>query len=515
MSRIHDAVVVGSGFGASMAAYELVHGGLDVVMVERGDWVPRGPESWAPEGSVDLTAFYERDDPYRVRRGGNGPTVGAYRCVGGPSVFFGGVTIRFREADFAVAPEIVGDSGAAWPLRYDDLEPYYTRAERILEVAGESGADPTEPPRSAPFPRRLNELSETSQRIGAAATALGLAPFRLPLAISYEASSGRRACVACTTCDTFACAIGAKNDLATQVLPDLLARGLDLRVRTVATRILAEAGRVRGVECVDAATGRREELRAETVFLSAGALASPHLLLASGLERENPAGGLVGRHLMRHCNAIVFGVFPRQPNPRRQFHKQLAVHDLYFGHESVREPPGKLGSIQQLQTPPIGLVKHELPRLLAPFAGPVVEHLTGLLVMAEDQPRLDNRVDVDWSQRDAFGLPQLTIDHRYTRRDLRARDALVGQAKRILRRAGAPLSYVHRIKTFSHAVGTVRFGEDPASSVLDPWCGFRGVENLYVVDASFMPTSAGLNPSLTISANALRVGAAVATGVRA
>jgi choline dehydrogenase-like flavoprotein len=142
---------------------------------------------------------------------------------------------------------------------------------------------------------------------------------------------------------------------------------------------------------------------------------------------------------------------------------------------------------------------------LGPFVGPVIEHMTGLLVMAEDQPRATNGVAIDWSARDRFGLPTLTIEHRYTERDLAARDALLGQSKKVLRGAGAAFVYVHQIKTFSHAVGTARFGPDPATSVLDPSCAFRGAENLYVVDASFMPTSAGLNPSLTISANALRV----------
>jgi choline dehydrogenase-like flavoprotein len=215
---------------------------------------------------------------------------------------------------------------------------------------------------------------------------------------------------------------------------------------------------------------------------------------------------------MRHCNSIVFGVFPDRPNPRGQFHKQVGIHDFYFGHAGVPGPTGKLGSIQQLATPPAGLVREELPRALGPFVGPALDHLTGLLVMAEDQPQPGNHVRVDWQARDTYGLPELTVEHHYTARDARARAALVHQSKRVLRRAGAPVSYVHQIKTFSHAVGTVRFGADPETSVLDEDCRFRGVDNLHVVDASFMPTSAGLNPSLTISANALRVGAAIARG---
>ena len=215
---------------------------------------------------------------------------------------------------------------------------------------------------------------------------------------------------------------------------------------------------------------------------------------------------------MRHCNAIVFGVFPSRPNPRRQFHKQIGIHDFYFGHQEVREPAGKLGSIQQLSTPPVGLIRDDLPQVVGPLIGPAVDHLTGLLVMAEDQPQPGNHVRIDWRVRDRYGLPQLNIEHHYSQRDQLARKVLVRHSKRILRRAGAPASYVHRIKSFSHAVGTVRFGSDPATSVLDENCRFRGIANLHVIDASFMPTSAGLNPSLTISANALRVGHAISHG---
>jgi choline dehydrogenase-like flavoprotein len=137
---------------------------------------------------------------------------------------------------------------------------------------------------------------------------------------------------------------------------------------------------------------------------------------------------------------------------------------------------------------------------------PVIGHTTGLLAMAEDQPQAANRVRVEWDVRDRFGLPRLAVEHQYTKRDREARVALTRPAKQVLRRAGAQFSYVHEVKTFSHALGTVRFGSDACTSALDEWCRFRGAENLHVVDASFMPTSAGVNPSLTIAANALRVG---------
>jgi len=493
-----------------MTAHTLVNAGKKVLMLERGDWVPRGPQNWAANASVDLTPFYSMESPYRILAGGNKDTMGAYSCVGGPSVFYGGVSLRFREADFQIDAEIAGGSNARWPYQYADLESYYARAEKILNVAGAAQTDPTEPFRSSPYPQQLNALSHTSQMIGNAAAALGWRPFRLPLAINYSLNYERSPCVACTTCDTFACAVQAKNDLATCVLPPLIASGLELKTNTVVTRLVHEAGQLTMVECFDKAASQKINYQAKVFVLAAGALGSPHLLLASDLQNLNPGGHTVGRYLMRHCNAIVFGFFPRRPNPAKQFHKQLGIHDFYFGHPSIKKPSGKLGSMQQLQTPPVGLVQAHLPKPLGQWLSPAVEHLTGLLVMAEDQPEYDNHVSIDRGRTDRFGLPQLTVTHHYTRRDVAACNALIKKARQILRKAGAIFFYTHQIKTFSHAVGTVRMGKDPNTSALDEFCQFRGVKNLYVVDGSFMPTSAGLNPSLTISANALRVGEHIA-----
>jgi choline dehydrogenase-like flavoprotein len=506
LQTIYDTIIIGSGFGGSLVAHVLVNAGLNVLMLERGDWVRRGPHNWEPDATVDLTPFYTTETPYRVLAGGNKAMMGIYSSVGGPSVFYGGVSMRFREADFAFAPEIVGDSSARWPYAYADLEPYYTRAEQILNVAGEAGRDPTEPYRSAPYPQSLNELSHTSRMIEQGARRLGLHPFRLPLAINYSNHHEQAQCIACSTCDTFACAIQAKNDLATCVLPDLIRKGLQLQANTVVTRLVAEDNRILAVECYDKQSGEKCRYHAKLFILSAGALGSPHLLLASDLQRLNPAGHVIGHYLMRHCNAIVFGFFPRQPNNPKQFHKQLGIHDFYFGHPTIKRPQGKLGSMQQLQTPPVGLVHATLPKPLGQLLGPAVEHLTGLLVMAEDQPQYNNHVAIDWSKLDHFGLPQLTILHHYTQRDYAACRALIRKAKMILRKAGALFFYIHKIKTFSHAVGTIRMGNDAKTSALDSFCQFRGVPNLYVIDGSFMPTSAGLNPSLTISANALRAG---------
>jgi choline dehydrogenase-like flavoprotein len=500
----YDAVVVGSGFGGAFSALPLVEAGWRVAMVERGGWVERGPANWAPDGAFTLTEHYPADSAYRVRRGRGWTTQRLCTCVGGPSVFYGGASFRFRERDFAADPAIAGESGAAWPIGYADLEPFYTAAEDLLGVAGSTGEDPTEPPRSAPYPHPPAPLAEPSRRIAGAARALGLRPFRIPLAISGPA------CVACTTCDAFACAVGAKNDVATRVIPALLAGGLELLPGTVVARVLVERGRAAGVRCVDRRTGEARELRAGVVLLAAGALATPHLLLASGLERANPAGDAVGRFLMRHCNAMTYGVFRRRPDPGRAHHKQIALHDYYWGDSAPDAPPGKLGNLQQVMTPPAGLLAHVLPRPLARVLAPALDHLTGLLSVAEDQPGPENRVTVDAAASDAFGLPALRVTHRYSRRDLAARAALVRRARRILRHAGASATVTWRVTTFSHAVGTVRMGSDERTAPIDAAGAYRGVDGLFVVDGSVMPTSAAVNPSLTIAANALRMGTLLA-----
>ena len=502
--RSFDAVVIGSGFGGSMAARVLIEAGWSVLMLERGDWVERSARSWSADAVGPLTPHYSTESPYHLKDDRGDTKVGAFHCVGGPSVFYGGVAFRFRAEDFEHDPEIAGSSAACWPFTYSAIEPYYSEAERILGVAGESGIDPTEPSRSMPYPQASTELAPISRRIERAAQELGCRPFRLPLAINHASSTGRNSCIRCGTCDGYACAIAAKNDVATVVVRPLVEQGLHLRPNTVVTRLIASGGRVTEVQAVDRLSGTELRYRAGTVILAAGAIASPHLLLASGLQRLNPAGHVVGRYLMRHYNQVVFGIFPQPPNPAGTFHKQLGIHDFYFGHPSLSRPRGKLGGIQQLATPPVGLVKGQLPRPLGAVCAPWVDHLTGLLVIAEDQPQYDNRVLLDGGATDRFGLPRLHVTHRYSPRDISAGRALSGRAQAILRRAGAWAFYRHRIGTLSHAVGTARMGLDPRTSAVDHDCRFRGLENLYLVDGSVMPTSAGVNPSLTIAANALR-----------
>jgi hypothetical protein len=235
------------------------------------------------------------------------------------------------------------------------------------------------------------------------------------------------------------------------------------------------------------------------VILAAGTLATPHLLLASNLARLNPAENSVGRYLTRHRNAVVFGVFGRQPNTDHTFDKQIALLDLYE----------KAGSIQQM-TPPGGLVKAYLPRGMREAGARLIAHSSGLLVIAEDQPRRTNGVGIDWVNTDKFGLPTLNVSHTYSRRDEAVAATLICAAKAVMREAGALFTWIHRIESFTHALGTVRMGSDRSTSPLDEFGRYRGLDNLYVVDGSALPRSGALNPSLTIAANALRIGSALA-----
>ena len=505
-----DVVVIGSGFGGAMAAHVLISRGRDVVVLERGPWPVHPAVAAAPRTVRELDPFFSMQLAFKTRAGGNGALPGQHPNVGGPSLYFAAVSSRFREADFEPAPEIVGDSAADWPYRYTDIEPFYSEAEQLLGIAGPAQGGVTEPYHSRAYSQPLTPLAPTARRLHDAATRLGLRPFRLPLAINFTRENGREPCAACPYCDGFACLIGAKNDIASRIMPRLLRGGLRIEANTAATRLWQRNGRAYAVDAVHTRSGETIRVHAETVILAAGSLASPALLLASGFEHLNPAGDLVGRYLMRHCNAHVFGIFPRTDHDEREFHKQLGIDDFYFGHPSITTPDGKLGSIQQMATPWVALVM--APRRLGPVIAPLLHHVTGFLCIAEDQPQRDNRVVADIAQPDPYGGPGFRAEYRNSKRDFAARAALLGQAKVILREAGARLFFKWPIRTFSHAVGTLRMGRDPRTSVLDEWGGYRGVENLFVTDGSVMPTSAGMNPSLTIAANALRTSRHITDG---
>ncbi len=487
-SDYYDAVVVGSGFGGSLTAYILAKAGLQTVLVERGGWAQRDELDWN-QREILLKQRYRSKAPLLVKQYGavDYEPLFSNEVVGGLSVFYGGASLRLRKTDFA-----------AWPIDYEELEPFYSQAEQLLMVHGESGADLDGPPRSQPYPKPSPLLSPPAERIYKAAKRLGYAPFKIPLAINFT-DPGRRLCIKCNTCDGFPCRIEAKNDLSVTVLKRAQEFGLEIVAGAIVAELQADRGKVDRVVFVGKESKERFSVGAGIVLVGAGALHSPGLLQRSGLGSDHR---FFGRCLMRHCNAVASYLFPRATNPDNLFHKQLCFTDFY---EDLRPAHGTaVGVIQDIYTPSPDVLYHYAPSGLKRLASLASRRIQNLLCIAEDEPQLNNRVSLA-SERDEYGLQIVKADHAYSVRDMERRDYLVRRAKRVLRAAGGLVSFTHDIDTFSHAVGTLRFGNDKDESVLDSNCRLRGTDNVFVVDGSFMPTSGGVNPSITIAANALRV----------
>lgn len=499
-SGAYDAVVIGSGLGGAFAAHALTGAGARVLVLERGRRAHRDLDDWNPRRILIEPRY--RASSLRVRQGAGRDDppeeLPVNEVVGGKSVFYGAAALRFRPADFD-----------RWPISYEDLEPWYGEAERLLGVHGTAGADPAEPPRSGPYPYASPPFAAPAERIHAAGRRLGLRPFPLPLAINFTNDTAPR-CVRCDTCDGFPCRIEAKNDAAGLLRAAEAGGRLTVAPGVSVRRLRVERDRITGVEAVVREEGggepREECWSAPLVVLAAGAIGTPAILLRSGLDRAE-GGRAVGRFLMRHCNAVTAGLFPFPTNPERVFHKQVCFTD---GYED--RPDGfAAGVIQDIYTPAPEVVRYfagGAARLLLP--GPVVARLQSLICITEDEAQEENRVALT-GEKDESGMERVEVRHRYRKSDRERLRRLTRRARRILRSAGALATRVWPIRSFSHAVGTARMAASPAEGPLDPAGRFRGIGNLVVTDGSAFPSSGGVNPSLTIAANALRIASALPT----
>ena len=493
-----DVVIIGSGVGGGCIAHVLAPTGARIVILERGSRLPREMRNWDPE-AVYADAAYKSDERW-VDGTGRSFRPGQFYYVGGHTKVFGATMFRFRREDF-LAMEHAGGLSPAWPIDYETLEPYYARAERLFGVHGEAGADPTEPPRSGPYPHPPLRHNPVIAALAERLRAQGLRPFPMPSSVQDHEGG---ACVRCNTCDGFPCRLGAKGDAETRLIDPVLEHdNVALRTEAQVVRLRADAG---GRRVVAAELADGTEVQGDLFVLAAGAVNSAAILLRSAHARHAHglanASGMVGRHYMNHNCTAVMAVRPFRAN-RETFQKTLALNDFYLG-DGVGGPP--LGNLQLLGKIMEPMLRNEVRRVLRWARAWLAAHSVDWYAMSEDLPHPESRVRV----RDDG-----TVILDWRRTNMAAHKTLVAKARRMLRAAGFPivLSKAFSKETPSHQCGTVRFGHDPAEAPLDPFCKAFDLDNLYVVDASFFPSSAAVNPALTVAAQALRAGEHIASTV--
>jgi choline dehydrogenase-like flavoprotein len=509
----YDVIIIGTGAGGGTLAHRLAPSGKRILLLERGDYVPREKANWDSR-LVNVEGKYQTKEKWRDQKGEELHPHTNYN-VGGNTKFYGAALFRLRERDFGEIRHHGGIS-PAWPISYDELEPYYTEAEYLYHVHGERGADPTEPRASKPYPYPAVSHEPRIEQLAADFRASGLRPFHVPLGIELDEKNNRTsACIRCNTCDGFSCLIGAKSDAQTcAVDPALKYENVTLMTNSKVDRLNTDAsGRIISSVVVER-DGQSEELFGDIVVVSCGAINSAALLLKSASDRH-PKGlanssDVVGRHYMGHVNSVMMAV-SKCPNPT-VFQKTLAVNDYYSGSEDWEYPMGHISFVGKLDGVSLSA---GAPRIAPGFTLDLMaNHSLDFWLTSEDLPDPNNRVTLDrdgnivlsYQPNNDEGHKRLIkklqgLMQQQTRCPLHGHDCHVGLFSRNLF-AGQriPLAGV------AHQNGTIRFGRDPRTSALDVNCKSHDVDNLYVVDGSFFPSSAAVNPALTIMANALRVG---------
>lgn len=484
-----DVIIIGSGMGGATLAAALAPTGRRILILERGDRLTDTPEARDP-AAIFQRGHYKPDETWRDISGA--PLhPGNYAYVGGNTKFYGAVLLRYRAEDFRPLRHIEGTT-PGWPFPYESLEPWYSRAETLYRVRGDVTGDPTEPPHSAPYPFPPVPDEPDIAALRRAFTAQGLHVSALPLGVDIDAWLQR----ARTGWDAFPCTTGAKSDAESCALAEALRHSnVTLQTNTKVTRLLSDTRRVTGVEVERA--GRGETLAAPLVVLSAGAILSSALLLASANE-DHPTGlanrsDQVGRNFMNHnlTGMVAWNPFRRN---RTTYEKTIHINDFYLTGGPNGEP---LGNIQMLGriTGPILAGESGLPLWLSHL---IAEHSIHIMAMSEDLPDPNSRIF--WRNG------EVVLDWRKT--NTKAHDLLVQRLKQAMRRAGWPIALSRGFPKSkpSHQCGTNRMGADPRTSVVDPNLKAHDLDNLYICDASVLPTSAAVNPSLTIAALALRTG---------
>jgi choline dehydrogenase-like flavoprotein len=508
-----DIIIIGTGAGGGTLAWRLAASGKRILLLERGGYVPREQDNWSPR-AVNAEGKYQTREVWNDERGEVlHPHTNYY--VGGNTKFYGAALFRLRREDFGEIRHHGGLS-PAWPIGYEDLEPYYTEAETLYHVHGERGVDPTEPSASAPYPHPPISHEPRIQQLADDFARLGLRPFHTPLGVMLDETNPRTSpCIRCQTCDGYPCPVSAKSDAQVVCVDPALAHpNVTLRTGARVTRLETNATGREVTRILVEREGEREEYAADIVVVACGAINSAALLLRSASDKH-PNGlangsGVVGRHYMGHVNSVLMAL-SKCPNPT-VFQKTLAVNDFYFGSAEWPHPMGHISFV--------GKLDGETLKAGAPAIAPgwtldlMARHSLDFWLTSEDLPDQNNRVTLDRNGNIVLAYqPNNEEGHR----------RLVAKLKSLMQQQTKCMVHGHEcheglfarnlfigqripLAGVAHQNGTIRFGHDPKSSALDVNCRAHEVDNLYVVDASFFPSSAAVNPGLTIMANALRVG---------
>jgi choline dehydrogenase-like flavoprotein len=507
MDKRFDVIIVGSGAGGGTLARQLAPSGKSILILERGDWLKREAANWDAEAVFVQNRYVSPDTWYD--RSGRPFQPQVHYFVGGATKMFGAALYRLRKEDFGELRHHDGIS-PAWPISYDELEPYYARAEQMYHVHGLRGRDPTEPPASGPYPCPPVSNEPRIQQLFDNLTAAGYHPFPAPCAVMLdEQNMAYSTCIRCQTCDGFPCLVHAKSDAETvAVRPAVEFPNVTLLRNAKALKLHTNANGTAITEVVAEVAGQRDVFRGDIVVVSCGAANSAKLLLMSANDKH-PNGlangsDQVGRNYMFHNSQAVLAI-SLEPNATI-FQKTIALNDFYFGMDGFEYP---MGNIQMTgkSLGPMYRGEKPLETALLPMGllDNLARHAVDFWLTTEDLPDPENRVTVNQAGN-------LTLS--YTPNNQMARQKLYDKLKSMLSVLGMHPHLIPRniymkteipIAGCAHQAGTCRFGADPKTSVLDVNCKAHELDNLYVVDTSFFVSIGAVNPSLTAIANSIRV----------
>jgi choline dehydrogenase-like flavoprotein len=504
-----DVVIIGSGAGGGTLARQLAPSGKSILMLERGDWLKREVENWDPTSVFVKNRYISTETWYDSTGKAFQPQV--HYFVGGATKMYGAALYRLREKDFGALQHYDGIS-PAWPITYEQMAPFYTRAEQMYHVHGLRGADPTEGPCSDPYPNdpvssepRIEELFNNLE-------AAGYHPFPAPCGIMLdERNMAYSACIRCQTCDGFPCLVHAKSDAELiGVRPALAFPNVTLLRNAKALRLETNANGNTVSKVVVDVEGETLTFEGDIVVVSSGAINSAKLLLMSA-NGKHPNGlangsGQVGRNYMFHNSQAVLAL-SREPNPTK-FQKTIALNDFYFGMEGFEYP---MGNIQMVGKSQGSMYRGEKPieTMLAPMRAldDIAAHAVDFWLSTEDLPDPNNRVTVDRDGKVTLSYtPNNQVPAQKLYEKLKSMLSHLGMHPDHLIPRQAYLKSEIPVAGVAHQAGTCCFGKDPKTSVLDVNCKAHELDNLYVVDTSFFVSIGAVNPSLTAMANAIRVG---------